>query len=169
MATKQKHLSLASINKQHAAEFNQMKRVTLKNGDYIDIQEKFRKTSIQRLLLDYSDILEQLKNKNVSWEVFKNATFIYYMLLLKHFTSLSNTIPLDVEKMVLICEKLIDLELIEEILNQFDPEEVKKVENMIEQVGKNSNFIGNALGEAFVSAVLNEQDGESNDNIQESE
>jgi len=168
MATKQKHLSLASINKQHAAEFNQMKRVTLKNGDYIDIQLKFKKTSIQRLLLDYSDILEQLKNKNVSWEVFKDATFIYYMLLLKHFTSLGNSIPLDIEKMVVICEKLIDLDLLEEILNQFDPEELKRVQDMIEQVGKNSNFIGNALGEAFVNAVINEK-GDSDADIQESE
>jgi hypothetical protein len=166
---RQKHLSLASINKQHSAEFNQVKRVTLKTGDYLDIQMKFRKTSIQRLLLDYLDILEQLKSKNVSWEVFKDATFVYYMLLLKHFTSLNN-IPLEIEKMVKVCEKLIDLDLLEEILNHFDPEETKKVQDMIEKVRQNSNLIGNALSEAFVSAVVNEQNkDDSNANIQESE
>lgn len=156
MSTKQKQLSLSTINKQHSAEFSQKKRVTLKNGDYLDLQVKFKKTSIQRLLLDFQEITEQLKDKNVSWKVFRDSTFVFYMLLLRNFTSLGDSIPLDIEKMIILCEKLIDLDLLEEIMGHFEKEELDKIYALIKEVGENSNFIGNTLGEAFVSATINE-------------
>ncbi|TVY09971.1 hypothetical protein [Paenibacillus cremeus] len=148
-----KQLTLSSINKAHAKEFNEQKRVTLKTGDYIDLQVRFKKTSIQRFLIDYQEILEQLKEKEVDMNVIKDITFIFYMLLLRHFTSL-NIIPNEVDKMVIVCEKLIDLDILEEIMNAFDPAEIEKVNNMMKQVSENSDLIGEQLGEIFAKAAL---------------
>ncbi|MCM3273900.1 hypothetical protein [Paenibacillus elgii] len=161
-----KQLTLTSINKAHSKEFNSQKKVVLKTGDYIMVQEKFKTTSIQKLLLDYQDILEQLSQKEVSMEVIKDMTFVYYMLLLRHFTNLNN-IPNEIDKMVIVCEKLIDLNLLEEILSAFDKEELRKVDEMIKQVSENSKFLGEQIGDIFAKAALNEVvEGEKDADIQ---
>ncbi|GMX64383.1 hypothetical protein Elgi_36520 [Paenibacillus elgii] len=159
-------LTVTSINKAHSKEFNSQKKVTLKTGDFIMIQQKFKKTSIQRMLIDYQGILEQLRQKEVSMEVVKDMTFVYYMLLLRHFTNLNN-IPNEIDKMVIVCEKLNDLDLLEEILSSFDKEEMKKVDEMIKQVSENSKFLGEQIGDIFAKAALNEVvEGEKDADVQ---
>jgi len=153
MASKQNQLTVTGINKQHSEEFKSVKRVHLNNGDYIDIQTRFKKTSIQKLIMDYQEILDQLHKSKVDADVAKPITFVYYILLLKHFTSLNN-IPIDIEKMILICEKLIDLELLEEIFAHFPQEQLAKVAQMIEQAARNSKLIGAQIGELLIQNDL---------------
>ncbi|GAA4880647.1 hypothetical protein GCM10023310_71090 [Paenibacillus vulneris] len=148
-------LTISSINKAHTKEFNVQEKVFLKNGDHILIQKKFKRTSIQRLILDYQDILDQLRKKEITMEVVKDITFIYYMLLLRHFTNLSN-IPSDIEKMVIVCEKLIDLDLLDEIMGHFLETELEKVQNMIKQVSDNSHLISDQMREIFSHAIIQE-------------
>lgn len=129
-------LSIASIDKQHAREFAGKKRVTLRSGDYIDLQTKFKTTSIQKLILDFQEIIEQTKKRDdISWDQVQHSTFIFYMLALKHFSNLT-AIPNDVEKMIAVCEKLIDLGILEEIFDAFDPAELKKIQEMIDRVSQ---------------------------------
>lgn len=150
-----KQLSLASVNKQYIKEFSEQKKVTLKTGDYILIQTKFKVTSIQRLVLDYQDILEEIKKKKIDADSIKDVTFVYYMLLLKHFTNLDN-IPANIGKMVAVCEKLIDLDILEEILENFPLDEMKKVDEMIKKISENSGVIGEQIGEIFAKMAIDE-------------
>lgn len=152
-----KNLNLNTVNKEHNKEFSEVKRVPLSNGSHVDIQLKFKPTSVQRLLLDYQDVLEQMNKKKANWNIAKDVIFAYYMLLLKHFTS-ANNIPSDIEDMIIVCEKLTDMGVLEEILVELPQDELGKVKAMIEKVSENSNFIGNQVGELFVQATLNEQE-----------
>lgn len=152
-----KNLSMTSIKKEHNKQFKETKRVDLSNGSHIDIQLKFKPTSIQRLLLDFQDILEQLKQKKVDWNVTQNVMFAHYLLLIKHFSSADN-IPNDVDQMIIVCEQLHDLGVLEEILSAFPSEELAKVDELIEKVSKNSEFIGDQIGELLVRDAIRAQE-----------
>ncbi|MCR8641546.1 hypothetical protein NV379_02650 [Paenibacillus sp. N1-5-1-14] len=163
-----KQLTLSTVSKLHAKEFNEQKKVTLKTGDFIMIQTKFRKTNVQNMLVEYQEILESMKNMNVDFGVIKDISFVYYMLLLRHFTNLNN-IPKDINKMVSVCEKLIDLDILEEIFESFELEELKKIDEMIKKISNNSNLIGKQMGEIFTKAVINESVKDDEDGLQQSE
>jgi hypothetical protein len=153
-----KQLNVAAIHKSHSEQFSELKRVTLKNGDYIDVQLRFKTTSIQQMLVDYQAILEQLREREVDMDAVKDMTFIYYMLLLRHFTSLTS-IPADIDKLVVLCKKLVDLELLGEILDAFDPAELDKITRMIKNISENGDVIGKQFGEIFAKAAFNEAAG----------
>ena len=149
-----KHLSISDINKWHSKEFGDKKIVELKNGSYCEVYTKFKPTSIQQLIIDYQEILEQLQKKTDNKEVAKDVTFVFYMLLLKHFSSLGNKIPMDVEKIIVLCEKLIDLGILEELLNAFPQEELGKINEMMYKVSMNTRMIGDQIGELFLQTEL---------------
>lgn len=150
-----KQLTLASVDKQYAKEFKGQKKIILKTGDYILIQEKFKKTSIQQLVLDYTEILEEIKKKKINADSIKDVTFIYYILLLKHFTNLDN-IPTDINSMVIVCEKLIDLDILEEIIEAMPVDEMNKVETMVKKISENSEVIGSQIGDIFAKLAIDE-------------
>ncbi|MEK3725305.1 hypothetical protein [Paenibacillus sp. FSL H8-0034] len=139
-----KQLTLTTVNKAHAKEFNEQKKVTLKTGDFLLIDVHFRKAKIQQLLIDYQELLEQTHTKAVSMGVLKDTTFVFYMLLLRHFTSLSQ-IPNEIDKLVVCCEKLLDLGILEEILNAFDEKELQKVTDTMKRASENSKSINSQL------------------------
>lgn len=153
-----KHLSLSEINKLHQKEFGETKRVYLKNDFYCDVQQKFKPTSIQQLINDYQEILKQLEDYK---DVAKSFIYVFYMLLLKHFTSIGGKIPNDVEKMTALCEKLIDLGILEELLNALPQEEVNKVNEMIHKLNKNTKLMENVIGELFLKAELSKDEGDA--------
>jgi len=152
---KKKHLSLTDVEKQHVKEFNELKRVHLKNGSYCDVYVKFRPTKIQKLIEEYQDILVQLgKRDELMGDNIKGLSFIFYMLLLRHFTTLGDQIPLDIEKMIVACEKLIDLGILEELLNAFPQEEINKIDEMIRKIDANTRLIGDQIGELILQNNL---------------
>lgn len=155
-----KKLTLETIDRKHTKEFSGKKRVNLKSGNYIDVQTKFKTTDIQNFIADFQDIYNQLKSKDANVNIAKDFIFVFYMLLLRHFTNLDN-IPSDVESMIAICEKLINLNILDEILASFDPDEVQKVKTLFDEFAINSNFVG----ELFAQAVLNDKQvsNEAND------
>lgn len=166
MAAKPKKLSIEAVNKQYGEQFGSLKRISLSNGYYCEVHEKFKTTSIQKLVIDYHDVLEQLKKRDVSWTSTKDIIFVYYMLLLKHFTSLGEIIPADIDQMVAISEKLLDLGLMGEILEALDPAEVEKLNDTIGKMSENGKMLGAQIGELFVRAgdgaseQINQADGE---------
>lgn len=164
-----KKLTLTAVNKNHAKEFNEKFKLILSTGDYLYIQTKFKTTSIQQMLIDYTEILGEIKKKDVKFDLIKDATFVYYMLLIRHFTDLDN-IPNDIEKMVIVCEELINLGFLEEILAAFPQTELEKVQKMIEKVSENGKLIGNQIGEIFAKEAINGVlKGDDEDGIQQPE
>ncbi|OXS56860.1 hypothetical protein B1A99_18535 [Cohnella sp. CIP 111063] len=136
MAAKQTKLTMTGINRKHDKEFGSLKRVDLSTGDYIEIYQRFRKTSIQKLVLDYLDILNAMKEGGR--KLGSGAmVFVYYMLLLKHFTTLGSIIPEDLGQMIGVGEKLLDLGVMEQILNEFPQQELDKLNAAIQEVNRN--------------------------------
>lgn len=121
-----KALKITEVQKLHRERFGRLKRVTLHDGSYVDVHMAFKATDMQRFVLDYAGMIAQLKEKGLGLEIVKDVTFLYYMLLIKHFSSLTN-LPKDVEKLIVLCEKLVDLGLLEEIVRAFPKEELDKL------------------------------------------
>ncbi|TBL76245.1 hypothetical protein [Paenibacillus thalictri] len=154
--SKPKPLTIPSVRQTHAKQFGDREKVELKSGHYLFVQKSFAKTNIQRFLAEYIEILEQLKKNHVDSSVMQNITFVYYMLLLRHFTSLT-AIPSKVEEMIEVCGKLIDLDILEQVLNAFDPKELEKMNAYIRKIEENSRQIGQQVGELLNSAAAAEQ------------
>ncbi|OPH47568.1 hypothetical protein BC351_10265 [Paenibacillus ferrarius] len=141
-----KKLTLTAMKKDHTKIFNEKTKITLSNGDYLHIYKEFKTTSIQKLVVDYMEIIEELKKRQIGFKTFKDMTFVYYMLLLKHFTDLNN-IPTDIEKMIIICEELINLDLLEQIMQAFPEDQLKKIKKLLDKANENSELLGKHLND----------------------
>lgn len=153
--TQPKKLTVASVKKQHKKEFGEQKKVILRNGEYVLIQKKFRKTSIQKFVMEYIDVIESIKRRDISTEVLQELSFVYYMLLLRNFTNL-DIIPTEVEQMIILCQELNDLDLLEEILSHFDENEINKIKELIDKMTENANQenLSDLIAELFVSSNM---------------
>ncbi|RAV12173.1 hypothetical protein [Paenibacillus contaminans] len=149
-----KQLTITKLNNEYKKQFGGQKKITLKTGDYLYVQTVFKKTSIQKLILDYQTILEEARTNLSDANVLKDLSFAYYMLLLRHFTNLDN-IPIELAPMVAVCEKLIDLDILEDILASFPAEELVKINEQLRLVEENSRSIGEQWGEMMAAAAGN--------------
>ncbi|GAV11286.1 hypothetical protein [Paenibacillus sp. NAIST15-1] len=147
-----KQLTIAGINKQHKV-FNEQEKITLSTGDFVLIQKKFKLTSIQNLIVEMTEILEDAHKKGVYADLLKDVTFIYFMLILRHFTNLNN-ISTDIEGLIKVCKKLIDLGLLSEIMQSFDKAELRKIDDAMKQVNENSRVIGEMIGSIYAKNEL---------------
>lgn len=141
-----KPLSIAGVVRQHAKSFGDLKRVTLSSGHYFEVHQSFKPTAIRQLLIDYRDILERFKDKEMDENTVKDLSFVYYMLLLKHFSNLDK-IPAEIGKMVSVCEKLFDLGILEEMLTALPVEEMKKIDEMIAKITTETESLERQLQE----------------------
>nr|WP_156736261.1 hypothetical protein [Mycobacterium sp. E3298] len=152
-----KQLNLTEIKKLNKAEYSTTKRVELDNGEFhLDIYEKFKPTSIKKFIVEYIELLTELKTKGVSFEVISGISYVYYMLLIRHFTPKPNNIPKNAEKMYLICEELMNRNILSDIINAFPPEEVAKIDEEMKKFNENTDLLKNTVGELFVDSALKE-------------
>lgn len=161
---KQKKLTLATINKLNS-EFDQRKTIYV-CGDYpVQVDIKFRKTKIQKMILDYIIILEDLrKQKNVNEETLMRTTSLINTLIVKYFTDIPVP-PIDnIEKLIQVSNALLDLGIMDVLFdgneNGFPKDQLELVKTEIDKVSKN---IGQILGEMGIKAVLNETNEDDED------
>lgn len=144
-----KKLTIDNIGKRHNKEFNEKKKLFLKTGDYVLLDKKFKASSIQKMLSEYIVLLEEIKKKGVTADAVQDVSCVYYMLLLRHFTNLDN-IPNDIEAMVQVCEKLIDLDILDEIILGFEESELNRIDETIQKIEANGKTFGKAVGEILI-------------------
>jgi hypothetical protein len=159
-----KKLSLSEINKL-SGQFNEKKEITLEVKNKGKIQEykcqisiKFKRTDIQKMLIDYMSILEEFKQrKNISMEELYDTTTIMYGLIVSYFTNIPVPKLEELEQLVNVTENLINLGIIEQLFKSdkgFDPDEVRFLNQEMEKAAKQ---IGENLGELAVRGMVNEQ------------
>jgi hypothetical protein len=162
-----KKLSLSEINKL-SGQFNEKKEITLEVNSINskgEIQEykcqistKFKRTDIQKMLIDYMAILEEFKQrKNISTEDLYDTTTIMYGLIVSYFTNIQIPKIDKLEQLIHVTENLINLGIIEQLFKSdkgFDPDEVKFLNQEMEKAAKQ---IGENLGELAVRGMVNEQ------------
>jgi hypothetical protein len=148
-----KKLTLTNINAEHKKQFKEKKNVVLKYGYNIQVDEKFQKTKIQKLVVDYQLMINKFNETDVDSEFVKKFMFITYMLIIKHFTDVDN-IPITIDGMVSVCEKLIDLEVLEEIMSSFDIAEIDKVKDELIKFSQTSELYKEQVASLFANTNL---------------
>ena len=133
MATKK--INEASINKGFG-KFNEKvtERVTDIFGEEyeVEISKYLKKSYTQKIMIDYMEIIEGLKDME-GIDNLKDS-IILPTLMIKYFTNV--VIPDEGEKLLIMADKLIELELFSEILNLLPEDELLKMNKVAEQFGK---------------------------------
>lgn len=147
-----KKLNLSNINKEHS-KFNEKFVAHILDGQYdVEIHRYFKTTEIQKLLIDYQTLLEQLRKQHIDIDTIQTMTYLFPTLIIKYFTNVD--IPLQLDKMLLVVEKLIDIGAYEEILKNLPQEEFDKVNKMLNQVLDNQSKIGDLMGDVMLRDAL---------------
>lgn len=150
-----KKLSLSAINKQYSDDFSKLKRVHLKNDHYVDIQTKFEPTKIEAMISEYQDLLRQLTEiDEIKIPKKVNYMFLYTTMIIKYFSSIGSIIPNDIVKVVVLSQKLFDTGITDEIISQFDPEELEKLYTKFEEVNASGVKMIESLGEAAIQKII---------------
>lgn len=169
--SRSKKLNPTNINKLNSS-LNKKKKVYLNiNGeDYeVQIDLKFRRSKIQRLMLDYYTIIQDLNNhKEITDESVMRRIGLFETLAIKYFSDVYVPEDItDIETLVQVSTKLLDLGITEELFsggeNGFPADQI---EFLKEQIEKSSDNVGKLLGELAVKTAISEDDEEDGD-IQE--
>jgi|GEM_PF-6802361 len=130
-----KKLTLSNINKEYT-KFNEKSEVSLMDGKYtIEVNKHMKKTDIQKMLIDYDSMVEQLQKDN-NIESLK-GTIIIPTLLIKYLTNID--IPEEADKLLMMAEQLINLDLFSEIMASLPEDEIVKMTLVIDQVVTSTN------------------------------
>jgi len=127
-----KKLNEVSLNKGFS-KFNEKitERVTDRFGEEYEIEfsKYLKKTDTQKIMIDYMNIIEELEDmENI--DNLKDS-IILPMLMLKYFTNIP--IQDEGEKLLIMADKLIELELFGKILDLLPENELLKMGNVAEQ------------------------------------
>jgi len=151
-----KKINPSNINKGYS-RFNEktITRITDRFGEEYDvtISKYFKKTDIAKLLIDFSSVKDQLKEKVDNTSLLNDFTYIYPILLIKYFTNI--IVPDIAVDMIQLSTQLIDLEIMDKIMNCLSQEEIDRVSVYMKQatdnlpktlgdLGFNNNDITNA-------------------------
>lgn len=132
MAKKMKSNDILNIARK---EFAYKKLLLEINGqDYeILIQEKLNETSIASLVTDLIERYEYCSTNNIEFNTIQHI----YFLLVKYFTDIKFNAYKELKKSyeheLNTISALIDLEVFDQILNQFDKDTLGRIQNMFEK------------------------------------
>ena len=131
MATTKK-INEASLNKGFN-KFNEktLEKVTDRFGEIyeIEIVKYLKKTDTQKIIVDYMAIVDELKD--VTGIDNLKDSIIIPMLMIKYFTNI--TIPDEGDKLLVMADKLIELELFDAIMSLLPEKEILKMTDVADQ------------------------------------
>jgi len=135
-----KKLNEVSLNKGFS-KFNEKitERVTDRFGEEYEVEfsKYLKKTDTQKIMIDYMNIIEELEGmENI--DNLKDS-IILPMLMIKYFTNIP--IQDEGEKLLIMADKLIELELFNSILNLLPENELLNMGNIAEQFKKSVEFM----------------------------
>lgn len=149
MAKKMKSNDILNIAKKEFAYKKLL--LTIGGNEYeILVQEKLNDTSITSLVTNLIERYDYCKNHNIE---FNTIQHIYY-LLIKYFTDIKFNSYEELEKSYKheldTVSALIDLEVFDQILNQFDKDTLKRIQNMFD---KYSNQLKSVVNDEVKKAI----------------
>jgi len=135
-----KKLNEVSLNKGFS-KFNEKitERVTDRFGEEYEIEfsKYLKKTDTQKIMIDYMNIIEELEDMD-GIDNLKDS-IILPMLMIKYFTNIP--IQDEGEKLLIMADKLIELELFNSILDLLPEKELLNMGNIAEQFKKSVEFM----------------------------
>lgn len=157
---KEKSLTVSSLTT-HSKELDKKDSVmvysNLGEAFKLDIYKKFKHTKKVECLADMMNTFKRCTDAGIEIEKIMREFLI--LMVIKHFTSLGETIPEDPAKFVDVLTKLIDLELLTKIFEELDQYEVNELINMFLQVVTETKEYAEITAE-IVNAMDNEDEDE---------
>lgn len=127
-----KKLNEASLNKGFN-KFNEriVEKVTDRFGETYEVEvvKYLKKSDTQKIMIDYMAITEELKD-TAGIDNLKDSIIIP-MLMIKYFTNIS--IPDEGDKLLVMADKLIELELFDKIMSFLPEKEILKMTDVADQ------------------------------------
>lgn len=157
-----KKLTASSLNKLNSS-LNQQKTITV-CGDYeIQIDTIFRESKIQKLLIDYLTILQNLRKlDNVTDKTIINSISLVNTLIIRYFSNAPIPDIDNLVKLIQVSDALLDLGIMKSCFEHFPQSEIEKVKDALDRVSKES---GRLMGEMAAKMSLDGAD----DGLQQSE
>ena len=126
--------------------------LTISGQEYeVLIQEKLNDTSITNLVTDLIERYEYCKTNNIEFNTIQHI----YFLLVKYFTDIKFNTYKELEKSYKheldTISALIDLEVFDQILNQFDKDTLVRIQNMFD---KYSNQLKSVVNDEVKKAII---------------
>lgn len=149
MASK-KNLNLTNL-KNEAKKIEKQFTVDV-DGYSLKIDETFRPSKLNALVLEVLDVFDKTVNTNLS--VLEYFTPYIMLLTIKHFTSLQ--VPDDFEEQLELMNILIDLGYFDKIISHFPDKELDKlserIEEMTSRLNKNIDQLQEEMGNLDVES-----------------
>jgi len=110
----------------------------------IEINKYFKKTEIQKMIVDYFSFKEELKTIVIDLELVRNTAFLFPALLVKYFSN----VPLsdDLVELISGTETLMDIEVFDHIVGALPQEEIERVNTLIKTMTDNIPLMNKMLG-----------------------
>lgn len=156
-------MSIKKLNQQNiskiSTKFNERISLTVtdrfSDSYTIEINKYFKKTEIQKMIVDYFSFKEELATIVQDLELVRNTAFLFPALLVKYFSN----VPLSDNLIELISgtETLIDIEIFDYIVGALPQQEVERVNSMIKTMTENIPLMNKMLSIDNENAGFNEE------------
>lgn len=133
MAKKISFKELEKLDKQ----YNKQKKIEV-NGYEVMIDEKFRPTKIQRLIIEYQEKVKYCMDNDIDIEKV-DWTGYFLILLVKYFTDIE--IPDEFSKQLIVLDLLLDNGFLMPIIEAMDEAEIKKISEYMEKLNENIGIV----------------------------
>jgi len=136
MAKKMKAIDIINSSKQ---VFSKKKIIItdIENQEYeLEIQEKLDESTLASLVSELTIRSEEFKKLNIEFDMILNI----YILIIKHFTNIKfnkyKVLTKQVEHETELIKALINMNLLDQILNNFDENSIKDLEKLFDKYPK---------------------------------
>jgi hypothetical protein len=161
--------TLSNLSKE-ASKLNAKRKVEIGGFEFI-INEHFQPLQLQKLLIDYLSIINELKTNGSKMDASDTMiylTYVMYGLTLKYFSNIPYG-ECGHEVLVATVHNLINLDIFEELWNSYDANELQKLNAAVERMSKNlpqaQEMIGELLFKAQVGGMVDENENNDVDDI----
>lgn len=154
---KTKKLTLNKIQ-QLDNKFNEQKKVILLGEYECLIDKEFRKSKIQKMIIDYFNIIQELEKLKIEADHIVKSVGILNTLIVKYFTDLPIPDSENVSQLLQITDRLLDLGILEELFNENGFEQ-SQLDLISQELDKSSDN----LSKLFDSMVFGKENNSRNE------
>lgn len=155
-----KKLTASELNKL-SAKFNNKTTIRILDGEFeVSINDVFRDTDIDNVVLNYLTVLQEVHRKEqITDELLKDTVSLLNTFVLREFTDLPIPKKNDITSLIRVTKNLMDNGITNEVLNHFPAEQLIKVEAKLKEAQKD---IGKVMGDLALTSTV--KSGAENEN-----
>ncbi|WP_405168515.1 hypothetical protein [Paenibacillus sp. FSL H3-0286] len=151
-------LTISKINKLNKTLDKKRKIYILEDNDEVNICVEFKESLIDKVVMDYIAILEQLTTSStISADLMRGTAGILHLFMIREFSDVP-MIPKDngdIQKLVDVTYALYDTGIMEAVIEGFDHEQVQKVYSKLDASSKRA---GELMGELAIKQTTKTQE-----------